>query len=368
MSFVSIGNPLDAPCDTELVDMSPFGICLGSILGSFGILAIIPSLQKPIKLKSTFGVSPLCLILTNLQQTATVANTIVLKWPQVKLCSSGVLECQPSLIQLYTVLFTALILFPQHLLTVYYPSPPEAYSWNRKMWYLQLVGCGGFVALSFVWSAISDCDASNPLRLFGISCGLLSSVLMFLRFLPQIYITVKTGSSGSISYLTFALLGVGGFLATYFQVAQSHEALTTWLPQFVGNCFQTFVLGLCIVYDYLLPKRQAQDEESLRGGTLVKSVTAGLGRTSTGRESLVRIRAGRPSDPSGGEPLGGHVVDASGGYIVTPAAAIEEYIRSFASAVSRTSEASSRWRSEGRSAFVGRSERTEPAAPERGQS
>jgi cystinosin len=357
---LAMSNPLDAPCHMDLVDMKPFGIVLGLLLTFGCAVGCVPALVKPIKMKSTLGVSPACLVLTNFQQVTTLVNTLILKWPQVKQCADKPLGCQPSMIQIYTTAVAAFILFPQHLLTVYYPHPPEAQSWNRLMWYLQVVLCGGLLVVSIIWSSYSDCGSDNALRLFGIWNGLISSVLIVFRFMPQVYVTIKTRSSGAISYIFYFVIGVGGFMQTYFSIVQSHEELTIWLPVFVANCFQTLILILCIFYDFVLPKRQ--DPNALESVMLVRSGTASIGRSSQGRESVAvlrssgrRSRTARPSLGSQGRPsLGSQlifasqpsqhadapeapVIDASGGYIVTPAATLEELVQSVASRFSRTS-------------------------------
>ena len=68
-------------CKRELEDMGTFDIVLGTVLFIVSSLSIIPSLRKPVRLQSTVGLSPTTLLLTNLQQTLTVANVIVLKFP-----------------------------------------------------------------------------------------------------------------------------------------------------------------------------------------------------------------------------------------------------------------------------------------------
>merc|ERR1711874_652703 len=38
-----------------------------------------------------------------------------------------------------------------------------------------------------------------------------------------------------------------------FQIFGSHETWSTWMPVFVGNCFQTVILAMCIYFDCVKP-------------------------------------------------------------------------------------------------------------------
>merc|ERR1719413_155817 len=73
---------------------------------------------------------------------------------------------------------------------------------------------------------------------------------MIFRFAPQLKTSCVTRTAGSISYITYVVIGIGGFLMTYFQIFASKEHITTWLPVFVGNCFQTAIVLTCAFYDY----------------------------------------------------------------------------------------------------------------------
>lgn len=291
---------MTTPCHDELVDMDLGGILLGIILGLFGIVASIPCIVKPMKLKSTWGVSPVTLVMANFQMTAMAVNAIVLKWPQVRLCSERPLGCQPSLISLYmSVLFTVL-LFPQHLLCVYYPSPPEAGPFNRKMWYLQLVVCGVALVVAVVWSSVTECKTSGALQAFGQGAAVFNTVFTLMRYLPQIYITIKNGASGSVSYLSCVLLCINGCIIAYNTAVISEENISTWGPSFAGTIFTFLILILCFLYDYVLPRRDHQKEHADRHH--VKTMTCSIPENS----------------PTSRQPF-----DASGGYTVTPAAVLE---------------------------------------------
>merc|ERR1712242_694295 len=74
---------------------------------------------------------------------------------------------------------------------------------------------------------------------------------MIFRFAPQLQTSCVTRTAGSISYITYGVIGIGGFAMTYFQVFAAKEHITTWLPVFVGNCFQTAIVVTCAFYDFV---------------------------------------------------------------------------------------------------------------------
>merc|ERR1712117_692989 len=104
---------------------------------------------------------------------------------------------------------------------------------------------GGITTL---WAFVADCPLS--LAIVGKLFGYASSILMIFRFAPQLKTSCVTQTAGSISYITYLVIGVGGFVMTYFQIFASKEHITTWLPVFVGNCFQTAIVLTCAFYDY----------------------------------------------------------------------------------------------------------------------
>ena len=70
--------------------------------------------------------------------------------------------------------------------------------------------------------------------------GFFSSLCQAIRYVPQLYKSIVSEGSGSVSYFTFLFQGVGGFLNVYFQIFASKEQLTTWLPLVISNCFQVY--------------------------------------------------------------------------------------------------------------------------------
>jgi len=244
-----------AECTSDLEEMAPANIVLGVFLWLVTGASVFPSIMKPIKKKSTEGMSPTTLLLTNVQQTFTVVNTVLMKSPQLKSCSTYPLGCQPNLITLYQTITAWILLFFVFPTVVWYPFPNDEKTkqQNSKLWRIQQVTCFGLVGLTIIWAFVADCPRS--LAIVGKLFGYGSSILMVFRFAPQLKTSCVTRTAGSISYITYVVIGIGGFLMTYFQIFASKEHITTWLPVFVGNCFQTVIVLTCAFYDYGPGKR-----------------------------------------------------------------------------------------------------------------
>ena len=239
-----------AECKATLEDMAPGNVALGVFLWFVTAASIFPSILKPIGKKSTEGMSPTTLLLTNVQQTLTVVNTILMKSPQMKMCKEHPLGCHPTLITLYQTVTAWILLFYVFPTVVWYPCPADEQTRKRnlKLWRIQQVACFGLVGATTLWALVADCPLT--LAIVGKLFGYASSILMIFRFAPQLKTSCVTKTAGSISYITYGVIGIGGFLMTYFQIFASKEHITTWLPVFVGNCFQTVIVLTCAFYDY----------------------------------------------------------------------------------------------------------------------
>jgi len=239
-----------AECKSDLEDMAGAQVALGVFLWIVTGLSIIPSFLKPLRKKSTEGMSPSTLLLTNIQQTLTVVNTVLMKSPQLKMCGTYPWGCQATLITLYQTVTAWILLFFVFPTVVRYPNPADEKTreQNRKVWRIQQVVCFGLVGVTTLWALVDDCP--RELAIVGKLFGYGSSILMIFRFAPQLKTSCVTRTAGSISYITYTVIGIGGFAMTYFQIFAAKEHVTTWLPVFVGNCFQTAIVLTCAFYDF----------------------------------------------------------------------------------------------------------------------
>jgi len=239
-----------AECKSQLEDMAPAQAALGVFLWVVTGASVLPSILKPLKKKSTEGMSPGTLLLTNIQQTFTVVNTVLMKSPQLKMCAAYPWGCQATLITLYQTVTAWILLFFVFPTVVRFPYPNDeaTRTKNQRLWRVQQVVCFGLVGITTIWALVAECPLQ--LAIVGKLFGYGSSILMIFRFAPQLKTSCVMRTAGSISYITYVVIGIGGFAMTYFQIFAAKEHITTWLPVFVGNCFQTAIVLTCAFYDF----------------------------------------------------------------------------------------------------------------------
>merc|ERR1719145_527121 len=116
--------------------MAPVNAAIGVFLWITITVSVVPSITKPIRMKSTEGMSPMTLLLTNVQQTLTVVNTILMKSPQIKMCAAYPWGCQATLISLYQTVTAWILLFFVFPTVVWFPFPTDEQTRarNQKMW------------------------------------------------------------------------------------------------------------------------------------------------------------------------------------------------------------------------------------------
>lgn len=247
-------------CKISLEPIGTVDVIIGIVIWILGFTSIIPSITKPIGMKSTEGMSPGTLLLTNIQMTLASCNIFMLKSPQIKLCADNLYVCQKDMLSLYSQLFCWMALFFVFPTVVWYPFPAteEVRARNKRMWITQCIVLLGLfavcVVLSFTTGLVTDDDGLTNCPLwFGVTgriFGLAAGALMFFRFFPQLIETCRKRTAGSISYVTYMFIGTGGFVNNYFQIFASKEAVSTWLPTFIGNVFQTVIIATAAFYDY----------------------------------------------------------------------------------------------------------------------
>jgi len=168
----------------------------------------------------------------------------------MKMCGTYPWGCQATLITMYQTVTAWILLFFVFPTVVWYPCPDDerTRARNLKSWRVQQVVCFGLVGVAIFWALVADCP--RQLAIVGKLFGYGSSILMIFRFAPQLKISCITRTAGSISYITYGVIGIGGFAMTYFQIFAAKEHITTWMPVFVGNCFQTAIVLTCAFYDF----------------------------------------------------------------------------------------------------------------------
>jgi len=80
--------------------------------------------------------------------------------------------------------------------------------------------------------------------------GIVSSFMIVVVWIPQLYTTFKAKRPGSLSIMMLALTAPGGYLAIIFVAVIYSNGIWVWIPTVFSAAFQTVLLFMCIYYEY----------------------------------------------------------------------------------------------------------------------
>jgi uncharacterized protein with PQ loop repeat len=241
-----------------LVDMHAGSIALGTVLIVGSIISVLPQHHKIWANKSSAGVSFLWLFLGNINQFAGALNAAVLKFPQEHACVVlGLGRCLPSLLSLIQLFLLWVFTFPIYFWALKFIDHHNTTIRERKVARILfvlllvffLIVCGIAAAL-----IIFTGECSRPTLLYGSALGLVSTIITFVQWSPQIYATFKRKSVGSFSILMLCIQCPGSMLIVYFLIFVSHEQVTTWLS-YVSSLVQQIILLILLIYYHFKAKR-----------------------------------------------------------------------------------------------------------------
>lgn len=241
-----------------LLDMNVESIALGVVLILGSILSTVPQHLKIWKNKSSIGLSFLWLFLGNINQFSAVLNAMVLKFPQEQACDVlGLGRCLPSLLSLIQLFGLWAFTFPLYIWYLKFSNPKttpkQEWFWSRALFGFLLVlftVLSGVAAILIIF--VGEC--AHGTVAYGSALGILSTILTFIQWSPQIYNTYKRKSVGSFSILMLCIQCPGSMLIVYFLIFVSKEQVSTWLS-FVSSLVQQLVLLVLLAYYHMKAQR-----------------------------------------------------------------------------------------------------------------
>ncbi|EAL69929.1 hypothetical protein DDB_G0275297 [Dictyostelium discoideum AX4] len=249
-----------------IVDMNIGGVLLGIFLLVGCCFSIIPQHIKIVKTKSVVGLSFLWMFLGNINQFSGFINMFVLKFPQVQACSTlGFARCGPSLLSLFQSFGIWLFSFPIYILYLIFAPNDLKFiektslkdlSSARKeyrlaqLFFLMLVMFLSSIIL-VVGILVSDIvgTCTHTTYIFGYGMGMLSTIITFVQWSPQIYKTIRDKAVGSFSIIMLCIQGPGSLINLYYLIFVSKESVSTWLAYLCSSVQIFILLGLLIFFD-----------------------------------------------------------------------------------------------------------------------
>lgn len=216
-----------------------------------GIVATyLPQYYNLIKTRNSIGLSPTYLLLICVAGISAAANLAMLSIISIPCCSElTAFECANSQVSLLQVGLQALSTLAIPLLCVIYTNTPQntEYPDVLKAWHNTLAYLA-FISLLIATAALTF--SQSTILLCAKLLGLLSTVITFVQYIPQLIETYKLKASGALSVLMMCLQTPGGFVWTATLILKPGSHWSSWLPYLSAASLQGLLLVMCIYFDY----------------------------------------------------------------------------------------------------------------------
>jgi len=248
---------------------SRFGEVLGSIIIVGTQISYIPQHISIIRSRSSLGISPWWLLLSNLSAWSNIASAFLTQWEMFLCCQiSSFWKCNSILLSLYQLLIGWINLSILHILLLFFfESDPGTDTvqaqraryivvafWVLMVTYMMLTSFTGFVLIFSSTKIIG-----GPPQHFAFALGIFSTVSTVVMYLPQIYKTYQLKSPGALSFFMLLLQCPGAFMTFTFQILY-HASFTIWLP-YLATGIQQAILIVMIIYYWAKDRVKKKSEE-----------------------------------------------------------------------------------------------------------
>jgi len=285
-----------------------FDITFGVLL-TIGIwVSWLPQQIEFYRKKSTFGVSSAYIVLTQIANWTPFINALYLDWDTFQCCKYiSFWQCQESLITIYQLGISTFSVFCIYIFYVIYydptdlsaadkiPSPqmeqpseydsltkpglvaeereelirsqtpPEVRTREKKkqviIFIVYHICTLCVIVVGYMIIAIAGAY-STPIVWYAYILGFISAIVVIIQFAPQIYITYKLKTAGSLSLVMLVIQTPGTWVWFVYLVA-AHENWSTWLSTFVAATQVSILLGQVIYYDYFLARWRKRHKQAL---------------------------------------------------------------------------------------------------------
>lgn len=273
----SVSVPAPEPCPIHDSSLSNFDYVLAWCLFLFTFVAYIPQLAKQWRMNSHFGMSFETTVMGNLVTTLGQVNFMCLSWRSTFACCADDVPFRDCIGSYLVFNQITSVWVCVHMLTVFYfwcydkalewekeernladgerallpmarvpGSIPKALrrAW-RGLWIVILIEVGLFAAPVVLAWQYGGVDG-DMFRWYGVVTGLIATVLVCIRWLPQIWLTFTLRKVGVLSIPTLVMLSGGSYLTAYNLT--THGGWELWLRFVVVATLQALIVVEAIVF------------------------------------------------------------------------------------------------------------------------
>jgi len=234
----------------------------GSLIWLGTALSLLPQLLRIVQNRSSYGISPMFVVLTSVSQFLVVMNMFCLHNADFvganQISMSRVIPRFLTFFNLFTLwygYFPVII-----LLYVFFDMQPrvkrtrEKFGIEKKEILLISVGFPIFcVFLYTFFHAMSTKHGYGSQFILGLgkSCGGIASILALIHYIPQFVRTYNLKDHGSFSLLMLGIQAPGGLTNAMVMWIGQGEHWTTFTPMMLSAIQQFLLLGMCLYYKHI---------------------------------------------------------------------------------------------------------------------
>jgi len=240
------------------VDCAPPNVAIGDIyfgwfliIGTF--LSFLPQYIEIVYKKSSNGISWIWQFVGNINQFSQFMNGFILQFHNILCCTElGLNVCSSGLLPIYQLFSQWIAFFPLYLFYLIYfdtkgDKVKEKDLKNASLVFYFLTFITLFcIALAIVFIITIGSNAWVT-SLYAYTLGIISSIMTIIQSAPQIYVTIKSKSKGSLSLLMLIITAIGMLMVTIFFIIRG-ENISTWMPNLLGAVQQSILLSICMTY------------------------------------------------------------------------------------------------------------------------
>lgn len=236
----------------EGASVSNFVFLIFITVGIF--LSYCPQYYRIYKKRTSEGLSSNFLLLGSSSPLFTMTNIILVSSTARNCCRVGALDTfncinsQLNLIQIGLQSVCAIMILVLVLIFTKDSIKQDKLEYEKNLKIGKFIGVHAAVSLLQIIIAYATND--NVLKSIANVNGLLSTLLTFIKYVPQIYTTYTLKHPGTLSIGMMCIQTPGGalFTATLFFTKGSHWS--SWISYFAAFILQGILLTLCIYYEY----------------------------------------------------------------------------------------------------------------------
>ena len=231
---------------------------LGYLILLGTVLSLVPQIYNLIKQRSSYGLNPLTMFITNFSQLILVFNIVCLRTSDfIAIQQASFFSVLPRLMTFLNafslwlgympIIFLNTIFFDKEIRSLR-PEEKLGTEWFLNKLFILLNVCGSVVIL-IIYSVLLMVTGvgSDELTQMGKVFGTMCIVIVFIQYTPQFITTCKLQDNGSLSLLLLCIQAPGGTASALFMAIGQGDHWSTWMSTLAASV-QQFILITMIVF------------------------------------------------------------------------------------------------------------------------